>query len=62
MSDPQSPTPPAEPEYVIIDGHKVDPHIADRFYDGCTGRRVTDEEWDESQRRIRELEALGDPT
>jgi hypothetical protein len=44
-------------EFVVIDGHKVDPHMVDEFYDARTGRRVTDEEWDESQRRKREAEA-----
>lgn len=43
--------------FVEIDGHKVDAHRVDQFYDGRTGRRVTDEEWDESQRRLREAEA-----
>jgi hypothetical protein len=47
----------ADPQYVNIDGHKVDPHRVDEFYDGRTGRRVTDEEWDESARRVREAEA-----
>lgn len=42
---------------VVIDGHKVDPHRVDEFYDGKTGRRVTDEEWDESARRKAAAEA-----
>lgn len=46
-------------DFVVIDGHKVDPHRVDQFFNGDTGERVTDEEWDESQRRLREAEAKG---
>ncbi len=44
-------------EKIELDGHMVDPDRIDQFYDGNTGRRITDEEWDESQRRLREHEA-----
>lgn len=44
--------------YIEIDGHKVDPEKADLFYNMNDGTRVTDEEWDESARRIKEAEAL----
>lgn len=47
-------------EPVIIDGHKVDPHLVDRFYNGYDGRRVTDDEWDETKRRTAEFENLSD--
>lgn len=47
-------------ELVIIDGHKVDPHLVDRFYNGSDGRRTTDTEWDESKRRTTEFEGLSD--
>jgi hypothetical protein len=43
-----------EIEYVDIDGHRVPAHLADMFYDGRTGERITDEEWDEQRRRLRE--------
>lgn len=43
-------------EYIDIDGHNVPAVMADQFYDGRTGRRITDAEWDESRRRIREAE------
>ena len=39
-------------KYVDIDGHKVDARIADRFYNDSDGSRVTDEQWDETKRRI----------
>jgi hypothetical protein len=46
---------------VEIDGHRVPAAKADLFYhaDG-SGRRLTDAEWDETQARTTELEALGD--
>lgn len=44
-------------EFILIDGHKVAAELADQFYSGKTGERVTDAEWDESRRRIREAEA-----
>lgn len=33
---------------VVIDGHRVDTRVypIDRFYDGRTGERVTDAQWD----------------
>lgn len=37
-------------DYIEIDGHRVDPEKAHRFYHG-DGRRVSDEEWDEDRRR-----------
>lgn len=43
-------------ETVELDGHQVDAHSIDMFFDGDTGRRVTDEEWDESKRRLQEHE------
>lgn len=39
-------------DYVLIDGHKVAPHLVDEFYNGDDGGRVTDEQWDESKRRL----------
>lgn len=45
-----------EQELVEIDGHQVEAHRVDDFFDGETGRRVTDEEWDESKRRRLEHE------
>lgn len=39
---------------VIIDEHAVDASIVDLFYDMKTGKRVTDTEWDETQRRLAE--------
>jgi hypothetical protein len=47
---------------ILIDGHTVDPATADLFYDGDTGERVSDEEWDETQRRIELAEALSADT
>ncbi|WP_350347267.1 hypothetical protein ABIQ69_11560 [Agromyces sp. G08B096] len=43
---------------VIIGGHSVPEDKVDLFFDGKSGRRVTDAEWDESKRRLREAEAL----
>lgn len=36
------------PHLILIDGHLVDTriHSVDRFYDGRTGERVTDAQWD----------------
>lgn len=45
-------------EYIELDGHKVDPATIDLFYDMRTGQRVTDEQWDETKRRIELAEAL----
>lgn len=42
-------------KFVDIDGHKVLAHRADEFYDGRTGERVSDEDYDESERRKREI-------
>ena len=42
---------------VTIDGHEVPVHLVDHFYDGRTGERVTDEEWDESRDRARKHDA-----
>lgn len=44
-------------ENVIIDGHNVPAAIADQFYNASDGSRVTDEQWDESKRRIAEAES-----
>lgn len=44
--------------FIEIDGHKVDADIADLFYNMSDGSRVTNDEWDESKRRIAEAEAL----
>jgi hypothetical protein len=41
----------SEPEWVFIDEHRVRASEADRFFDGKTGERLTDEQWDESKRR-----------
>lgn len=42
---------PAHPHLRIVDGHLVDTRIysIDRFYDGRTGKRVTDAQWDAEQ-------------
>jgi hypothetical protein len=40
------------PATVEIDGHTVDASQVDLFFDMKTGQRVTDEEWDETQRRL----------
>lgn len=45
-------------EYIEVDGHKVDPAIIDLFFDMKTGERVTDEQWDETKRRIALAEAM----
>jgi len=48
----------SEPEKVLIDGqYPVDAYLVDYFYDGATGRRITDDEWDEQRRRLREHDA-----
>lgn len=44
--------------YIEIDGHRVDPDKADLFHNMDDGSRTTDEEWDESKRRMEEAEAL----
>lgn len=44
-------------EYIELDGHKIDPAIIDLFFDMRTGERITDEEWDETKRRIAAGEA-----
>lgn len=44
----------------VIDGHKVDPELVDRFYNGSDGRRTSDAEWDETRRRTLEFEGLDD--
>lgn len=36
---------------IDIDGHSVDPSLADRFFNASDGSRVTDEQWDEDKRR-----------
>lgn len=41
---------------IELNGHMVDPHTIDQFIDGHTGLPITDEQWDESQRRLREAE------
>jgi hypothetical protein len=46
-----------EEGYVDIDGHRVLADKADAFYNH-DGTRVTDEQWDESKRRVAEAEAL----
>lgn len=45
---------------VVIRGHLVDTdlHDVDSFSSGRDGRPVTDEEWDESARRVAAAEAL----
>lgn len=53
MSD----TPEIEvPEFVDINGHKVDAHVAEKFLDGETGEPISDEEYDESKARAKALE------
>lgn len=42
--------------WVEINGHKVDPAYVDLFIDGRTGQPISDDEWDEQMRRIREHE------
>lgn len=37
--------------------NNIDPHRTDEYYDGRTGQRISDAEWDESQRRIQEAES-----
>lgn len=44
--------------FVEIDGYKVDADTADLFYNANDGSRVTDEQWDESKRRMLEVETL----
>lgn len=34
--------------------HMIDPAKIDQFFSGRTGEPITDEQWDESQRRMRE--------
>lgn len=53
-------TPTEHPETVVIDGHHVPAHQADLFYNADDGSRITDEQWDESKRRVAEAEADGD--
>lgn len=36
-----------------FNGHLIDPDQVDRFVDGLTGEPITDEAWDEQQRRLR---------
>lgn len=43
-------------ETIKIDGHNVPVDKADLFFDGETGKRLTDDEWDEQQKRIRETD------
>lgn len=33
--------------------HNVDPQMVDLFFDGKSGTRISDAQWDEQQRRIR---------
>ena len=40
--------------------HLVDAGLIDMFYSGRTGELITDEEWDEQMRRLREAEAADD--
>lgn len=46
----------ADHAFVLIDGHRVDPGKVDLFFNH-DGTRVSDEQWDETTRRIREAEA-----
>lgn len=43
---------------VVIDGYRVDPHTVDLYFDMRTGERVSDEEWDETRRRLELAEAM----
>lgn len=47
-----------------IDGHVIDAnkYSPDLFYSGKDGTRVSDEEWDESARRVKEAEASDEVT
>lgn len=49
---------------IEIDGHVIDlnKYSPDIFFSGKDGERVTDEEWDESARRVREAEASDEVT
>lgn len=47
----------AMPEVVDVNGHKVDAHLVERFFDGESGDPITDDEWDESKARLVELES-----
>lgn len=49
---------------VEIDGFLVDPdtHDLDTFFSGKDGTRVSDEQWDESKRRVAEAEATDEIT
>lgn len=47
----------SDQEKVEIRGHQVAAVRADQFFHGSDGRPTTDEEYDESMRRIREAEA-----
>ena len=49
-------------KYVDINGHKVDADKVDLFFSGKDGTPVTDEEWDESARRIKAAEASDEVT
>lgn len=46
------------PSNVNIDGHAVPSDAVDLFFDGRTGERVSDAEWDESKARRLAAEAL----
>lgn len=47
-----------EIEYIELDGHMIDPAMIDLFFDMKTGKRCSDEAWDETVRRIKMAEAL----
>lgn len=42
------------PEFFNIAGHDVSGASVDQFYSGRDGSRVTDDQWDESKRRLAE--------
>jgi hypothetical protein len=44
------------PAFVEINGHRVDARYADLFRSGVDGSPISDDEWDEQIRRIREHE------
>lgn len=39
-----------------IDGHKVPVGYESWFYNGDDGSRISDEQWDEQMRRVREVD------